>query len=358
MTPLDLPYRHIYELEVFDQDTGTIPKALDAISNSQPLLAKGWVPIEETAYAQDGKDLRRYSVKHSYEPYFRPLADACLYLDVLVHVVTNSPVPSYDMNSLVLPRMAVVLCQDMALIEEKLSEYHDRIISLCASDVGLSELGLHQLLSNSKVKNRSAQHNPSRSYVNQEVYEQQDLTPTIEKEIYGAIPAPCPELICPTHSTKILSETHASTSAVNSLVIARATVKSYLNQLGMKPKQPVIWDSTAKDINRRIGQESELDIQLYWLLTQSHIQDNTEQSKEIVISVRKAGSQKRIRTAVTIPQTHYTDLGSIPRRSIALRDESSLSSEAESTSDVSVVRSRKKCKVYRTPIIYESDSDD
>lgn len=45
-----LPHRKLYEVEVLDEATGTIPQVLDTLSTAGPFQLQGWIPIEDTIH--------------------------------------------------------------------------------------------------------------------------------------------------------------------------------------------------------------------------------------------------------------------------------------------------------------------
>ncbi|KAK3812852.1 MAG: hypothetical protein J3Q66DRAFT_39501 [Benniella sp.] len=118
-----LPHRKLYEVEVLDEATGTIPQVLDTLSTAGPFQVRGWIPIEDTIHTLGVGEISTkekmvfikaesitewnhefdpdnvmqpkfwvlsdricwyqiMSIHKSYEPHFRPLSDVCAYLSM------------------------------------------------------------------------------------------------------------------------------------------------------------------------------------------------------------------------------------------------------------------------------------
>ncbi|KAG0266874.1 hypothetical protein BG011_000489 [Mortierella polycephala] len=259
-----LPYRQLYNVEVLDCATGTIPQILDTLKTAGPFQVQGWVPLEETAltmvnYKKNEKGRLVFikaecivewtheynhqspmrpklwvlsnnigwyqiqSVKDSYEPYFEPLVDVCAYLNAINHVVTTLKVR--DELDIMIPEVASLLSQPVATVREKLVLHRDRMMDLCSSDSALRKLAIYKNWTQEKVNKHSDQ--SSRDH----------HTPTIP----SASPAQT------THNTD--PKGHAMEEYEDA---AHALLKAYLVQpqnLGVKPANQ---DTEARDPNGTI----------------------------------------------------------------------------------------------------------
>ncbi|KAF9193833.1 hypothetical protein BGZ51_002156 [Haplosporangium sp. Z 767] len=191
-----LPYRQLYNVEVLDCATGTIPQALDTLKTAGPFQVRGWVPLEETALPMvnyKGNEKGRLlfikaecivewtheynhqnpmrpkfwvlsnnicwyqiqSVKDSYEPYFEPLVDVSAYLNAIIHVVTTQRVR--DELDVLVPAVASLLSQPAATVREKLVLHRDRMMDLCSSDSALRKLAFYKNWIQEKANKQSDQ---------------------------------------------------------------------------------------------------------------------------------------------------------------------------------------------------------
>ncbi|KAG0357545.1 hypothetical protein BGZ54_000285, partial [Gamsiella multidivaricata] len=179
----DLPHRKLYNVQVLDHATSTIPQVLDTLRLSGPFKVRGCVQVSDTIYAKDRKKTTSnkamvhvkaesvvewahefnptnpmrpvfwvmsekvcwyqiQSVHESYKCYFEPLVDVCCYLDAIIHAVFKLDIKD-DLAALV-PKVAEILDQSESNVKQKLSEYRDRMIDLCASDTELEKRAFYR----------------------------------------------------------------------------------------------------------------------------------------------------------------------------------------------------------------------
>ncbi|KAG0338212.1 hypothetical protein BG004_007308 [Podila humilis] len=185
----ELPYRKLYNLEIVDSKTGTEYQNLEDLQSKGPFQARGCVPVSETTYKlasaekkQSNKvvyikavsvvewthefnpenvmepvfwilseDVCWYQVQNmhpKYEPWIRPLADICVFLDAIIHAVFTLNVK--DNMSAVVAEVSKILGMSKTSVTDALSEYKQQILHLCESDKELKKMRFVKLWQKTK----------------------------------------------------------------------------------------------------------------------------------------------------------------------------------------------------------------
>ncbi|KAF9297435.1 hypothetical protein BGZ74_009826 [Mortierella antarctica] len=172
----DLPYRKLYNLEILNA-AGTSYQSLENLQTKGPFQARGSVPIEDTIRSTgDSKERGRliniratsivewthefnpnnvmepviwlrsdnicwYQVQNmhpDYDPWIRPLADVCVYLDALIHAHFTLKVND-ELNDLA-PKLSKLLNMSTSAVWDALREHQVQILGLCKNDKELKKL--------------------------------------------------------------------------------------------------------------------------------------------------------------------------------------------------------------------------
>ncbi|KAF9332395.1 hypothetical protein BG006_004748 [Podila minutissima] len=172
----DLPYRKLYNLEILNS-AGTSYQSLENLQTKGPFQARGSVPIEDTIRSTgDSKERGRliniratsivewthefnpsnvmepviwlrsdnicwYQVQNmhpDYDPWIRPLADVCVYLDALIHAHFTLKVND-ELNDLA-PKLSKLLNMSISAVWDALREHQVQILGLCKNDTELKKL--------------------------------------------------------------------------------------------------------------------------------------------------------------------------------------------------------------------------
>ncbi|KAG0315790.1 hypothetical protein BG000_005076, partial [Podila horticola] len=172
----ELPYRKLYNLEILNA-AGTSYQSLEDLQTKGPFQAQGSVPLEDTIRSTgDGKERGRliniratsivewthefnpskvmepviwvlsedvcwYQVQNmhpNYDPWIRPLADVCVYLDALIHAHFALNVND-ELKDLV-PQLSKLLDMSTPAVLDALKEHQVQILRLCKNDKELERL--------------------------------------------------------------------------------------------------------------------------------------------------------------------------------------------------------------------------
>ncbi|KAG0097609.1 hypothetical protein BGZ93_002398 [Podila epicladia] len=201
----DLPYRKLYNLEILN-DAGTSYQSLENLQKKGPFQALGSVPIEDTIRSTgDRKERGRliniratsivewthefnpsnvmepviwllsenvcwYQVQNmhpSYDPWIRPLANVCVYLDAIIHAHFTLKIND-ELNDLA-PQLSELLNMSTSAVWDALREHQEQILRLCNNDKELKLLKFVQAWQNeasrppSSRRSRSVQPNTRQS---------------------------------------------------------------------------------------------------------------------------------------------------------------------------------------------------
>ncbi|KAG0038974.1 hypothetical protein BGZ82_010177 [Podila clonocystis] len=172
----DLPYRKLYNLEILNA-AGTSYQSLEHLPTKGPFQARGSVPLEDTIRSTgDRKERGRlinirvtsivewthefnpskvmepviwvlsenvcwYQVQNmhpDYDPWIRPLADVCVYLDAIIHAHFTLEVDD-ELKDLA-PQLSKLLNMSTSAVWDALKEHQAQILSLCNYDKELKRL--------------------------------------------------------------------------------------------------------------------------------------------------------------------------------------------------------------------------
>ncbi|KAF9217981.1 hypothetical protein BGZ59_005752 [Podila verticillata] len=172
----DLPYRKLYNLEIFDA-AGTSYQGLEDLQTLGPFQARGSVPLTETIRSTgDSKERGRlinikaesivewthefneskvmepvfwilsedvcwYQIQNmhpNYDPWIRPLADVCVYLDALIY--SHFTLKVNDELKDLIPRVSKLLNMSTEAVMDALKEHQEQILRLCQPDKELKKL--------------------------------------------------------------------------------------------------------------------------------------------------------------------------------------------------------------------------
>ncbi|KAF9437847.1 hypothetical protein BGZ76_010863 [Entomortierella beljakovae] len=279
------PQYKLYDVEILDHATGTIPQRLNTLNISGPFQARGRVHLPHNSNAKgtpeglksasreensvyikaesiiewtheyNAKDPSKpvfwilsenicwYEIKTfkpSYQPFIASLCNICKYLDTIIHLVEINGVQ--DDLSVIIPEVASILNQSEENVEQELENNLDGITKLCSADIRLTKLifykQLHErmaeqgLISSNSIKGRDTCKSgncPSTPHLfDSEVQVPMECDdfdnadiPNTLQENYERLPAPCVDDLCPLHFREVSHNSNTISGTLESLINER-----------------------------------------------------------------------------------------------------------------------------------------